>query len=225
MPQEPAIENSDVVKKEAVVNPTNTPPKTITFKKTKFITILMFGILLAFTSIVGAYLLGQDSAKEKVSVKKEEVKDKKEDIPDLVEVGLGEEVKAKNGIAIELEEAKHDDAYEKQKEETKKYYEKNASQSAYLDSEYLKQSNLVLKVAVKNTTSKEVIYSPSSFRLKDSDDNQYTSGYGMESGTTQATTYSLNPGEVTKLSLSYIVPTSEEDFSLIYENVVINFSL
>ncbi len=226
MPEESAPNQSEPTKKEVNLDASAKPvPKTLTFKKTKFIILLLISLLLAMAAIIGSYLLGQDSAKDEVVVKKEEVKDKKEDIPDLVEAELGDEVKAKNGIAVKLEEAKHDAAFEKQKEDNRKYYEKNASQSAYLDQEYLKQSSLVLKISVKNTTDKVIYYSPSSFRLKDSKDNQYTSGYGYEGGTPQSSSFALNSNETTKLSVSYIVPTSEDDFKLIYENVVIEFSL
>lgn len=226
MPEETAPVQSEPAKKEVNFDKT---PKTITFSKTKFIVFSVLGAIVVLAALTGSYFLGQDSTKEEVVAKKEASveKEKKEEIPDLIEAKLGEEVKAKNGIAVELEEAKHDATYEKQKEEDKKYYEKNSSQSAYLDSEYFKQSSLVLKISVKNTTDKVAYYSPSSFRLKDSKDNQYTSGYGYgyEGGPAQAVTSTLNAGETTKLSVSYIVPTSEKDFTLAYENIVIEFSL
>lgn len=230
MPEETASVPTEPTKKEVNLDSTkNQPPKTLTFKKTKFITFVCLGVLLAVALIIGAYLLGQDSVQDEVVAAKEaaedKVADKKEDIPDLIEAELGEEVTAKNGIAIELEEAKHDAAYEKQKEEQRKYYERNASQSAYLDSEYFKQSTLVLKISLKNTNDKVAYYSPSSFRLKDSKNNQYTSGYGYEGGSSSASTSTLNPSEVTKLSVSYIVPTSEKNYTLVYENVVIEFSI
>jgi hypothetical protein len=194
-------------------------PKTFTFQKTKFVILSVAMLLLFLAALAGSYFLGQDSVGKDVVVKKED-SNKEEKVEDLIEAGLGEEVEAKNGIAIELQEAGHDQAYEKSKEETKKYYEKNASQSAYLDSEYLKQSSLVLKISVKNTSDKVAVYSPSS-----SKDNQYTSGFGYEGDAPKVTTSNLNPSETTRLSVSYIVPTAEKNFKLIYENVVIEFSL
>ena len=226
MPEEAASAPSEPTKKEVSPNTSEkNTPETVTFKKSKFIIFSVLGLLMVLAALTVSYFLGQDSAKEEVVAQKEGTQEKKEEIPDVVEAKLGEEAKAKNGIAIELEEAKHHTAYEKQKEESKKYYEKNASQSAYLNSEYFKQSSLVLKISVKNTTDKVAYYTPSSFRLKDSRDNQYTSGYGYEGGAPQTNTYTLNPSETTKLSVSYIVPTSEKNFTLVYENVVIEFSL
>ena len=230
MPEESAPVPSEPTKEETNLDaPTKAPPKTITFQKTKFIVLVVVGVLVLVLLSVGSYFLGQDSARKEVVAEKadkpaSETKEK-EDIPDLVEAKLGEEVKAKNGIAIALEEAKHDATFEKQKEESKKYYEKNASQSASLDTEYYKQSSLVLKISVTNTTDKVAYYSPSSFRLKDSKDNQYTSGYGYEGGSPQTSNSSINPSETTKMTISYIVPTSEKNFTIIYENVVIEFSI
>ena len=204
----------------------NPQPKTFTFKKTKFLMLLTFGVLVFLASVASAYFLGQSSNKEDVVVKKEaEKKEEKEEIPDLITAELGEEVTAKNGISLELEEAKHDEIYEKQKQESRKALEKTASQSAYLESEYYKTSSLVLKISVKNTTDKVAYYSPSSFRLKDSDDNQYTSGYAYEGANVSTPNSALNPKETTKISTSYIVPTDEKSFSLIYENVVIEFKI
>lgn len=223
MPEETASVPSEPVKKDIEGKQS---PKTITFNRTKFIIAIVLIVVLAILEGIGIYFLGQDSVRENTVAKKESTETKaKEEIPDLITAELGEEAKAKNGIAIELEEAKHDQTYEKQKEESKKYYEKNSSQSAYLDSEYFKQSSLVLKISVKNTTDKVAYYSPSSFRLKDSKDNQYTSGYGYEGGAPTVNNSSLNPSETTKINVSYIVPTSEKNFSLIYENVVIEFSI
>lgn len=212
-------------KKEVTLNKT---PSSVTFSRNKFFVSLVLGILFLMAAVSGSYFLGQDSVKDEVVAKKDsadEKNSKEEEIPDLITAKLGEEVKAKNGIALELEEAKHDATFEKQKEESKRYYEKNSSQSAYLDQEYFKQSSLALKISVKNTTDKVVYYSPSSFRLKDSRDNQYTSGYGYEGGSPQTNSSTLNPDEITKLSVSYIVPTSEKEFRLIYENVVIEFGI
>ncbi len=199
-------------------------PKTLTFKKTKFYILLTIGILLALATAGLSYYLGQQSIKDEASLKKEEVKAKKDDIPDVVEVDLGEEATAKNGVAIKLEEAKIDQTYESQKEESKKAVEKNSSNSAYLDSEYYKTSNLLLKVSLRNTKDKDLSYSQADFRLKDSQDNQYTTSGAYEGQATPAV-YTLNPGETTKLNQAYIVPTSENSFSLIYQNVVINFSI
>jgi hypothetical protein len=58
-------------------------------------------------------------------------------------------------------------------------------------------------------------------RLKDSDDNQYSTYYGTD----QANIYTLNPGESTKISLSYYVPSDQKNFKLIYENAVISFHI
>lgn len=226
MPEETAPISQDQTKTSTL---SKEKTKTITFSRTKFIVFSVVAFLLLLGSLLGSYFLGQVSMRDSTVVKKDESKDKtaekEAEIPDLITAKLGDEVKAKNGIAIELEEAKHDQGYEKQKEESRKYYEKNSSQSAYLDSEYFKQSNLILKIAVKNTTDKVAYYSPSSFRLKDSRDNQYTSGYGYEGSAPSANTSTLNISETTKLSVSYIVPSAEKEFTLIYENVVIEFNL
>ncbi len=225
MPEETAPVSSETTKKEVNLDASPQPePKTLTFKKTKFITFLILGLLLAFAAVVGSYYLGQSSVKEEVLAKKDEVISKKEQIPDVVEVGLGEDVIAKNGISVELVEAKFDQAYENQKEEQKKFYEKTSSNSANLDSEYFKTSNLVLKISLTNTKDIALNYSPADFRLKDSNDNQYTSGYAYE-GSSTPTIYSLNPSETTKLTQSYIVPTTEKSYTLIYQNVVINFTI
>ncbi|HSX58144.1 MAG TPA: DUF4352 domain-containing protein [Candidatus Saccharimonadales bacterium] len=200
------------------------PPKTITFKKTKFFIFLSLGILLALAAIIGSYFLGQNSVKNDVVAKKDEAVAKKEEIPDVVEVNLGEEGTAKNGIAIKLEEAKIDQVYESQKEESKKVIQRTSTNSAYLDSEYYKTSNLLLKVSLRNTKDKALSYSQADFRLKDSEDNQYTTS-GAYEGQSTPTLYTINPGETTKLNQAYIVPTSEKSFKLIYQNVVVDFSL
>lgn len=221
MPEESADITTGASNKEV---PTKTP-KMLTFSKTKFLVFTLLLVLLVLGALVGSYFLGKASVKEEVVSKEEQNEEIKEEIPDLIEADLGEEVTAKNGIAIKLEQAKHDAVFEKQKEESKSYYEKNSSQSAYLDSDYFKQSSLVLRISVTNTTDKVSPYSPSSFRLKDSKNNQYTSGFGFEGDTSQPATSNLNPGETTKLTITYIVPTAEKNFTLIYENVVIDFTL
>jgi hypothetical protein len=124
-------------------------------------------------------------------------------------------------VAITLDSAKIDEDYEKEKESQRDYYEKNASQSAYLDDDYFNQSLLNLKIALRNKTTKKLTYSPTSFRVKDSDNNQYTAGFQSEN----KALLDLNPKEVTRITVSYIIPTAEKDFKLVYENAEISFTL
>lgn len=200
----------------------DTSPKEIKIPRTKFFIILALVLTWIVLEIPSFYYLGSQNEKNKKTQaqleKKEQTQEKKE--PGVKTVELNEEVTVKSGITLKLEEAKYDQSYEKQKDESKAYYEKNSSQSAYLDSDYFKNSQLNLKVSLSNLTNKAVSYSPSSFRLKDSDDVQYVANYEGEKQV-----YGLNSEEKTRLNLSYIVPTSEKKFRLIYENAVIEFAL
>lgn len=198
-----------------------THPKIVKIPQTKLIIAIFSGVLLFIAGLVFSYNVGQTNGKasnKAVLEKKQPVREKEE--PGVVTVGLNEEVTVKSGITLKLEEAAYDKTYEKQKNDSKFFYENNASQSAYLDSDYFKNSNLIIKVALENKTTKAVSYSPSSFRLKDSDDVQYVASF---EGDKQV--YGLNPEEKTRTSLSYIVPTSEKSFRIIYENAIIEFSL
>ncbi len=197
-------------------------PKEIKISKTKFVGFLIIFIVGALLEIPGFYYLGVQNEKNKSlgQIEKKETRKVETNEPGVETVEINEEVTVKSGITVKLEEAKYDAAYEKQKNESKTYYEKNASQSAYLDSDYFKNSQLNLKVSLENLTKKAVSYSPSSFRLKDSDDVQYVANY---EGDKQV--YGLNPDEKTKITLLYNVPTSEKKFRLIYENAVIEFSI
>lgn len=198
-------------------------PKEIKISRTKFFIILVLALTLIILEIPSFYYLGVQNEKNKnnqAQLEKKEVKKTESREPDVKTVDLGEEVTVKSGITLTLEEAKYDQGYEKQKNESKSYYEKNASQSAYLDSDYFKNSQLNLKVSLNNETTKAVSYSPSSFRLKDSDDVQYVANY---EGDKQV--YGLNPEEKTRINLNYIVPTSEKKFRLIYENAVFEFAV
>lgn len=195
--------------------------KIVKIPQTKLIIAICATILLFIAGLVLAYNTGQTNGKSSNAAaleKKETPKEKEE--PGVETVGINEEVTVKSGITLKLEEAKYDEAYEKQKNESKSFYEKNASQSAYLDSDYFKNSNLTLKVLLQNKTKKAVSYSPSSFRLKDSKDVQYVASFEGEKQV-----YGLNPDEKTRTNLSYIVPTSEKSFRLIYENAIIEFTL
>ena len=197
-------------------------PKEIKISKNKFVGFLIIFIVGALLEIPGFYYLGVQNEKNKSlgQIEKKETRKVETNEPGVETVEINEEVTVKSGITVKLEEAKYDAAYEKQKNESKTYYEKNASQSAYLDSDYFKNSQLNLKVSLENLTKKAVSYSPSSFRLKDSDDVQYVANY---EGDKQV--YGLNPDEKTKITLLYNVPTSEKKFRLIYENAVIEFSI
>lgn len=201
----------------------NGPEKsTVTFSKRKFTTSLVGFLILLIVVSFGSYYLGSSSAKNSDSgqIEKKDTKKVEKTEPGVETVELDEEVTVKSGITLKLEEAKYDETYEKQKNESKAYYEKNASQSAYLQSDYFKTSQLNLKVSLENKTKKAVSYSPSTFRLKDSEDVQYTANY---EGDKQV--YGLNPDEKTRITLYYNVPTIEKNFRLIYENAVIDFSI
>ena len=197
-------------------------PKLIAISRGKFIGFIALFLVVLLVVGYGSYSFGVQSEKNSKSgqIEKKETKKTETNEPGVETVDINEEVTVKSGITVKLEEAKYDAAYEKQKNESKEYYEKNSSQSAYLESDYFKNSQLNLKVSLENLTKKAVSYSPSSFRLKDSDDVQYVANY---EGDKQV--YGLNPDEKTKISLSYNVPTSEKKFRLIYENAVIEFSI
>lgn len=194
--------------------------RVIKISRTNFIGVVLLLIVLFAAGLFLAYSFGQTNGKSSTTaLEKKETPVKKEE-PGVQTVGINEEVTVNSGITIKLEEAMYDKAYEQQKNESKSYYEKNASQSAYLESDYFKNSNLIIKVLLDNQTKKAVSYSPSSFRLKDSKDVQYVASF---EGDKQV--YGLNPDEKTRTSLSYIVPTTEKSFRLIYENAVIEFTL
>lgn len=197
-------------------------PKEIKFSRGKFIGLTAVFFIVLLLVAFGSYYLGVEGEKNSKAgqIEKKETKKVETNEPGVETVEMNEEVTVKSGITIKLEEAKYDATYEKQKNESREYYEKNASQSAYLESDYFKNSQLNLKVSLENLTKKAVSYSPSSFRLKDSDDVQYVANY---EGDKQV--YGLNPDEKTKITLFYNVPTSEKKFRLIYENAVIEFSV
>lgn len=223
MPEESNLPEKTKPEKPEVVDldKNSQKPKQLIFSKTKFIVISIALILLILAEIPVFYVLGSNSAKSSNSGQIEKTETKKtQNEPDVKNVGIDEEVVVKSGVTLMLEEAKHNDSYEQQKNESKSYYENNASQSAYLNSDYFKNSQLDLKISLNNTTKEAISYSPSSFRLKDSQDVQYVASY---EGDKQI--YGLNPDEKTRLTLSYIVPTSEKNFQLVYENAVIEFKV
>lgn len=213
--------STEVEKKPEDIN-LDKKPNSITFSKKKFFVIIFAISVIILIGLFLAYILGGLNEKNKNNLaqleKKENSQEKEEQGVKTAETN--EDVTVKSGITLNLEEARYDQTYEKQKKESKIYYEKNASQSAYLDSDYFKNSQLNLKISLNNLTNKAVSYSPSSFRLKDSDDIQYVANYEGEKQV-----YGLNPAEKTKLNLSYIVPTNEKMFRIIYENAVIEFTL
>lgn len=217
MPEETAPVQSTVD-----LNPTS---KKIEFSRGKIWLLVSGFLILLFIGSIGGYFAGQQSNKnEPIISQKDTTKETDKENPDedVKIVGIDEEVEVKNGITIKLEEAKIDTAYEQQKKDQKAFYQKNSSQSAYLDSEYFTSSNLILKIVLTNKGKLETSYNPQGFRLKDSKDNQYVTG--LDEGE-KTTIYGLNPSETTKLSLSYIIPENEKRFELIYENAIIEFSL
>lgn len=222
LPEKPAAENSEKEANVVELDKTSQKPKEITISKVKFFSILFVLLLLMVLEIPLFYSLGDANGKnsnsgtvEKKEVKKDETKD-----PGVTTVGMNEEVTVNSGITIKLEEAKYDETYEKQKNESKEYYEKNSSQSAYLSSDYFKTSQLNLKIALNNKGKIAGSFSPSRFRLKDSDDVQYVANFDADKQV-----FGLNPDEKTKITLFYNVPTTEKKFRLIYENAIIEFSL
>ena len=193
--------------------------KDFRFKKTKFFTYSVLSLVFALGLVVSSYFVGFDSGKSQnqpVLTKTTKEQIKKTD--NVVEATLGDRVKVKSGIEIKLEEAVIDQNYENQKAEQKKYYASYASQSAYLASDYFKQSYLKIKVSLTNTNPTTISYNPGDFRLKDSQDVQYVYSVGENK-----TLYNLTPNETTKISLSYYVPSDEKNFKLIFENAVISF--
>ncbi|HEY4694661.1 MAG TPA: DUF4352 domain-containing protein [Candidatus Nanoarchaeia archaeon] len=207
---------------DEVVN-LNPKPKIIEIKKQTLYLTLGIGSLLIITALIGAYFLGKGSGQTADSQleKKAKVATKPAEPAGIIKGEINEEIETLSGISITLEKAEIDGVYEKQKGEQRDYYEKNASQSAYLQDEYFNQSLLNVKIALKNKKDTAVTYSPASFRLKDSDDNQYTAGYEAE----KPVLYSLNSGETTRITVAYIVPTKEKEFKLIYENAEVSFEL
>ena len=220
MPEETPKETTEV-KTVEVEKPQGT--KSLNFKKTKFITYSLLALLVAVISFIASYMIGYDngaaSNKPTLEVKKDDTK-KTEKIEDIIEAGLGEEVKVKNGITIKLEQAEIDQSYEKQKQESKDYYEKNTTQSAYLETDYFKNSYLKLRVSLSNGNKVAIAYNLGSFRLKDSEDVQYVYSTGEDKSL-----YNLNPNETTKIALSFYVPSGERSFKLIFDNAVISFKL
>lgn len=195
--------------------------KEITISKVKFFSILAVLVLIILIEIPVFYSLGASSGKsDSGQIQKTATSSAQTTEPGVQTAALNESVTVKSGITIKLEEASHNATYEQQKNDSKAYYQNNASQSAYLNSDYYKNSQLDLKISLNNSTKTAVSYSPSSFRLKDSQDVQYVANF---EGDKQV--YGLNPDEKTRLTLSYVVPTSEKSFQLVYENAIIEFSL
>lgn len=230
MPPENEISNSPLSQEEikpntakSVIDLDKTASKadSVSFKKSKAYTLGSLLLLVVLLALFTSYYLGsQNSKTAPVIEKKSENKDTTQ--PNVKNVGLNEEVTVNSGVTITLDSAKYDKIYESQKQEQLNLYKNSASQSAYLQSDYFKQSNLILSVNLVNNTKKSVSYNPSSFRLKDSDDVQYVSS-GNEGDKTFVS--GLNPSEKTKLNLSYIVPSNQKSFKLIYENAIIEFSI
>lgn len=210
----------------AVVNLNNPQQKKIELSKTKFWLLIGGFVALLIAGIIGSYVLGQQTAKNNqpvVAKKETKTEDQTKKEADIKTIGMDEEVTVKSGITLVLTDAKIDQVYEQQKKEQKTFYEKYSSDSAYLKSDYFTSSNLIVKVSLTNGGKVATSYNPSSFRLKDSKDNQYSYGGVAEGEKTPI--YSLNPGETTKLSLSFTIPETEKKFSLIYENAVIKFQI
>jgi len=204
-----------------VVNLNSTEP-VIQIKKKMFIIVSVIVTLFVILALFGAYTLGKSSGEETTQLEKEaKVSTSSAEPEGLKKAKMGEEVEALGGISVTLESAQIDQIYEEQKKEQRQYYENYATGSAYLQSDYFKQSLLNVKIVLKNKTDKILSYSPTSFRLKDSDNNQYTAGLDGD----KPVIYTLNPKETTKITVSYTVPTDEATFKLIYENVEIRFSL
>ncbi len=219
MPEETPIESTETKTVEIEKSKVN---KTLSFKKSKFITYTILAGMVALSGIIISYMVGYDSgsAANKPTVESSKEKTEKEEKEEgLIDAELGDEIKVKNGITIKLEEASIDQSYEKQKEEQKKYYNQ-ATQSAYLESDYFKYSYLKVRVSLNNTNKVTLSYNPGDFRLKDSDDVQYVYSTGEEK-----TLYNLTPSETTKISLSYYVPSEEKNFKLIFDNAVVSFKL
>ncbi len=205
----------------------NKTPKQVQITQKKLIVVAIALALLFLITMISAYYIGVQSgtelkvAKEKngtVATKSAQKKQTNEQT-----ATLGEKVSVESGITIQLTEAKIDEQYEQSKQEQKDYYLKTASHSAYLNSDYFHQSNLLLKITLTNNNKSIITYNPADFRLKDSQDNQYVTPYLGEGQ--KVNFYSLNPSETTKITTSYIIPDSEKSFKLIYENAVIRFSI
>lgn len=220
MPEETPKETSEV---KTVEVEKSQEIKTFNFKKTKFITYSLLALLVVAAAIAGSYMTGYDngvaSNEPTLEVKKTDTK-KTEKIEGIVEADLGEEVKVKSGITLKLEQAEIDQSYEKQKQESREYYEKNTTQSAYLETDYFKNSYLKLRVVLSNANKVAIAYNLGSFRLKDSEDIQYVYSTGEDKSL-----YNLNPNETTKITLSFYVPSEERSFKLIFDNAVISFKL
>jgi hypothetical protein len=219
MPEETQSESTQT-KTVEVEKPQKTD--TFTFKKAKVFTYSLIALMIGVVGVGAAYSVGYDSGsnanKSTIQSKKETSKETKKE-EGVIEAELGESVKVKNGITIKLEEANFDQAYEKEKDEQRKYYE-NATYSAYLESDYFKTSHLKLKVSLNNTGAVALPYNLGDFRLKDSDDVQYVYSSGE-----QKQIYNLNPLETTKITISYYVPSDEDSFELIFDNAVVSFKI
>jgi len=172
-------------------------------------------ILLAF---VGSYFLGKAANNTKPELEKTtKVATKSATPANVVKGVMGEEVETSSGLSLTVESAAKDQAYEAQKDESRPYYATHSAEGVG----YLDQSLLNVKVALRNKKTNPLSFYTSSFRLKDSEDNQYTTGF--ESGA--KVVYGLNPGETTKITVSFQVPSNETQYKLIYDNAEIHFSI
>ncbi len=195
-------------------------PQVVQIPKQKLMIIGVVAAIVFFLSLVGVYVLSKSSASG--GLEKQAKVATKASTPANVKRGvLGEEVETLTGIGVTLESAQIDQVYEEQKKDQRDYYQQYASSSAYLQSDYFNQSVLIVKVALKNKKDIATTYTPTNFRLKDSEDNQYTAGVDSE----KPQIFNLNPKELSKISISFTVPTKEKEFKLIYENAQINFTI
>ena len=86
----------------------------------------------------------------------------------------------------------------------------------------MSQNKLLLTVAFTNTNdSKSAKITPGDLRLKDSDDKQYQPEFETNPAN-PSYTVSLNSGETTKFDVYFTVPSSQNQFKLIYQNVNID---
>lgn len=192
-------------------------PKTISLTKKKLIIISGLILLILIGLLLLAYFLGKGLNNEPIKTEKKATQSAETDIK---KVDLGEEVTVKSGLTLTLEKATIDATYERQKEEQRKFLEKYASKSPELeDSEFLKTSKVNLKLAIRNKTSKTLSYDLAKFRLKDSGNNVYNPNI------LEFTAKALLAGELVRENVSFIVPSDEESFKLIYENAIIEFEI
>lgn len=220
--EKPSTENSQSEKTVVDLDKKSQKSKEITISKVKFFSILAILILIILIEIPIVYSFGSASGQNSSGqIQKTATTSAQTTEPGVQTVGLNKEVTVKSGITIKLEKASYNAAYLQSQNDSKTYYQNNASQSAYLNSDYFKNSQLDLRISFNNSTKNAVSYSPSSFRLKDSQNVQYVAIYN-EGG---KQVYGLNPNETTVLTLSFNVPTSEKNFQLIYDNAIIEFSI